>query len=110
MRMRVAGVALLSAALSGCWVMDELDAGSKKMDRFTSKGAAPAEAEPAEELPAPAAGGKPQRIGEYFASQKNTRTLTKGQLPGDIVSCKLDGATQFMKQSECLSRGGVPKG
>ena len=105
MRIRVLGVALLAASLSGCWVLDELDAGSKKIDMFTSKGMAVEEAEP-EPMPS----GSRQRIGEYFASQKNARTLTPGQLSSDIVSCKLSSGTQFMKQAECLSRGGVPKG
>jgi hypothetical protein len=107
MRLRLAGIALLAAALSGCWVLDELDAGNKKIDMYTSKGMA---VEEVEELPEPAPSGKRQRIGDYFANQKNTRTLTKGQLPGDIVRCKLGAGTQFMKQAECLSRGGVPQG
>jgi hypothetical protein len=106
MRIRVLGMALLAASLSGCWVLDELDEGSKKIDRYTSKGMAVEEEEPA---PAPAPGGKRQRLGEYFASQKNARTLTPGERSSDIVSCKVDGGTQFMKQAECLSRGGVPK-
>ena len=107
MRIRVLGVALLSACLSGCWVLDELDAGSKKMDMLSSK---PSADEAAEEEPLPAAPGRRQRIGDYFANQKNARTLTPGQVSSEIVSCKLGGGTQFMKQSECVSRGGVPKG
>lgn len=105
MRLRILGIALLAAALSGCWVFDELDAGSKKIDMYTAKGAKAEEPEPE-----PPASGKRQRIGEYFANQKNARTLTKGQLPGDIVTCKTKSGTQFMKQSECTARGGVPQG
>jgi hypothetical protein len=104
MRIRVLGMALLAASLSGCWVLDELDEGNKKIEMYTSKGMA-VEAEEPEPLPA----GKRQRIGEYFANQKNARTLTPGQLSSDIVSCKLASGTQFMKQTECISRGGVPK-
>jgi len=106
MRMRVFGVALLAAALSGCWILDELDEGSKKMDRYSAK---KPESEAAFEEAVPAARKGP-RVGEYFANQKNARTLTPGQLSSDIVSCKLKSGTQFMKQTECLSRGGVPKG
>jgi hypothetical protein len=73
---------------------------------YTSKGMAVEEEEPEPQLPT----GKRQRIGDYFANQKNARTLTPGQLSGEIVSCRLNGGTQFMKQTECLSRGGVPKG
>ena len=104
MRMRVVGVAFLAVALSGCWVLDELDAGSKKIDMYTAKKPEPP---PEEVAPAPRKG---PRVGEYFANQKNARTFTKGQLSGDIVSCKLKGSTQFMKQTECVNRGGVPRG
>jgi hypothetical protein len=106
MRVRVFFVALLAAALPGCWILDELDEGGKKVEMFTSKGMQVEEGEPEA---APASSGKRQRIGEYFANQKNVRTLTPGQVSADIVSCKLDGGTQFMKQAECLARGGVPK-
>ena len=95
---------LLATALSGCWVLDELDAGSKKIDMYSSKASKHAEEEEPVALPS----GKRQRIGAYFASQKNARTLTKGQMPSGIVSCKLSSGTQFMKQEECLHRGGVP--
>jgi hypothetical protein len=62
-----------------------------------------------EQEPVPVPSGKRQRLGDYFASQKNARTLTPGERSSDIVSCRLDGGMQFMKQAECLSRGGVPK-
>ncbi len=105
MRIRVFAVALLAATLSGCWVFDELDEGNKKIDMYTAKGKnAP---EPEEEVARPPSGR--QRIGAYFANQKNARTLTPGQVSGDIVSCKLKSGTQFMKQSDCASRGGIPK-
>jgi hypothetical protein len=107
MRIRVLGMAFLAAALSGCWVLDELDEGNKKIEMYTSKGGMAVEPE---EEPVALPSGKRQRIGEYFANQKNARTLTPGQMSSDIVSCRLDGGTQFMKQAECLSRGGVPKG
>jgi hypothetical protein len=106
MILRAFGIALLTLGLSGCWVMDELDKSSKKIDMYTGKSAEKAQEEEPVVLPK----GKRQRLGDYFANQKNARTLTKGQLPGDIVSCKLGSSTQFMKQSECLHRGGIPQG
>jgi hypothetical protein len=106
MRMRGVGVAFLAAALSGCWVLDELDEGSKKMDRYMAK---KPESEAAAQGAAPAARRGP-RVGEYFASQKNARTLTPGTVSSGIVSCKLKNGTQFMKQEECINRGGAPKG
>ena len=106
MRMRVVGVAFLAVALSGCWVIKELDEGSKKMDRYSAK---KPESEFGAEGAAPAARKGP-RVGEYFASQKNARTFTPGSVSSGIVSCKLKAGTQFMKQEECVNRGGVPRG
>ena len=102
--MRVLGVAFLAAALSGCWVLKELDEGNKKIDMYTAK---KPDAAPEEEAPTARKG---PRVGEYFANQKNARTLTPGQLSGEIVSCKLKGSNQFMKTTECVNRGGVPQG
>lgn len=103
MRMRIFGVALLAIALSGCGVLDELEEGNKKMDLYTKK-------KPEAEQPADAPGSprKRMRASEYFANQKNPKTFTPGTVSDDIVSCKLGGGTQFMKKTECASRGGVP--
>jgi hypothetical protein len=106
MRMRVVGVAFLAAALSGCWVLGELDEGSKKIDQYS---ALKPGSENAAEGTVPATRKGP-RVGEYFASQKNARTLTPGQLSADIVSCKLKSGTQFMKEKDCINRRGVPQG
>ena len=109
MALRVFVIALLAASLSGCWVLGELDESSKKIDKYRSTSAKEAAAERAAAAARPARPArKRQRIGDYFANQKNARTLTKGQLPGDIVNCKTSSGTQFMKQSECLHRGGTP--
>jgi hypothetical protein len=101
--MRIFGVALLAVALAGCGILEELNEGNKKMDLYMKK--KPGSEEPAD---APAPGGKRQRVGEYFASQKNPKTFTPGTVSTEIVSCKLKSGTQFMKQTECVSRGGVP--
>jgi hypothetical protein len=74
------------------------------MDTFT-KGKPAAEA--GEEPAAPAR--KRMRASEYFANQKNARTLTPGTVAAEIVSCALKGETQFMKEAECVGRGGTPK-
>lgn len=107
MRIRVFAVAALAVALSGCWVLDELSSGSKKMDMYTKKKPGAEEAGGGDA--APAAGGRKMRANEYFASQTNARHLTPGTMSADIVSCKLKSGTQFMKQSECAARGGTPK-
>ena len=104
MFVRIFGVALLAVALAGCGVLDELEEGNKTMDLYMKK--KPDAEEPADGPAAP--GRKRQRVGEYFASQKNPKTFTPGTVSTDIVSCKLKSGTQFMKQAECVSRGGVP--
>jgi len=104
MRMRIFGVALLAVALAGCGIFDELNEGNKKMDLYMKK--KPGTEEPGDAPSAP--GGKRQRVGEYFASQKNPKTFTPGTVSTEIVSCKLKNGTQFMKQTDCVSRGGVP--
>jgi hypothetical protein len=104
MRMRIFGVALLALALVGCGILDELNEGNKKMDLYMKK--KPGAEEPGDAPAAP--GGKRQRVGEYFASQKNPKTFTPGTVSGEIVSCKLKSGTQFMKATDCVSRGGVP--
>jgi hypothetical protein len=107
MRIRVFAVAMLAVALSGCWVFDELTEGSKKMDTYTKK---KPDAEASGDAPAPAAApGRRMRANDYFASQTNARHLTPGTVSADIVSCKLKSGTQFMKESECVARGGTPK-
>jgi hypothetical protein len=105
-RMRMSGVALLAlaVALAGCGILDELEEGNKKMDLYMKT--KPSAEEP-EDAPI-ASGGKKQRVGEYFASQKNPKTFTPGTLSSEIVRCKLKSGTQFMKQTECVSRGGTP--
>ena len=105
MRIRVLAVALLATALSGCWVLNELDEGNKKMDTYMGKGAKPADDE---EVPAPRKEAR-QRASDYFANQRNTRTLTPGTVSGGIVSCKLKHGTQYMKSAECTARGGTPR-
>lgn len=105
-RVRLFAVAAFALALTGCWVLDELDEGNKKMDLYMKK--KPGQEEPPAAPLASLPSGKRQRIGDYFAGQKNPKTFTPGSVSGDIVSCKLGGTTQFMKQSECINRGGSP--
>lgn len=104
MVLRILTVALLAVALAGCGILDELNEGNKKMDLYMKKKPGAEESDDA----APARGGKRQRVGEYFASQKNPKTFTPGTISAEIVSCKLKSGTQFMKQAECASRGGIP--
>ncbi|MEN8181071.1 MAG: hypothetical protein ABFS46_00900 [Myxococcota bacterium] len=41
-----------------------------------------------------------------LAGWDGIRSLSSDATPGDIVRCVLDGRRQYMRESECLSRGG----
>jgi len=104
--------AVLTAAvlpLTGCFVLDELDAGAEIMDAHSpkrnkkAKEAATASSEKGEEE-------KP--AGQAWWSQ--ARSLNRpaedaaSDDPAAVVSCRLGGATRFMRRGDCLSQGGRP--
>jgi hypothetical protein len=98
---------LLAPPLSGCWVIDEIDSGSKWMDDHSPKGA---KAE-TDEADAEAAVNSKKSISldAYFTDQDKkgaTKTFTPGQVSEGIVACKLGGSTQFMTRDACAARGG----
>ncbi|HEY8120766.1 MAG TPA: hypothetical protein VII78_05565 [Myxococcota bacterium] len=86
-------VLLLTAPLTGCWVLDEIDRGQQLMEEHSPK-----EDEKPEEKTVAAT---PQRKGSG-----KTRTFTPGQVSEGIVGCKLGGSTQFMTRENCAARGG----
>ena len=99
------GLALLlaSAALSGCWVIDEIDSGSKWMEDHSAN----AKDKKAEAGAKP--GATPGRLEQYIQQQEasgKTKTFTPGQLNESIVACKLGSSTQFMTPENCAARGG----
>jgi hypothetical protein len=99
---------LLAAPLSGCWVVDEVDRGSKWMDDHKDKkgkvdSGAGVEADTA------AKGTKAGGLDAYIRAQEEkgaTKTFTPGQVSEGIVACKLSGSTQFMTREACAARGG----
>jgi hypothetical protein len=103
----IACVLALTAPLSGCFVIDELDRGSKWMDDHKDKGGKQAkeesDAEPAAE------GKKAGGLDAYIRAQEEkgkTKTFTPGQVSEGIVACKLGGSTLFMTRDACAARGG----
>jgi hypothetical protein len=99
---------LLAAPLSGCWVIEEIDRGSKWMDDHSEKGAK-AKAAAKAEADAAAETKKEGALDAYFAEQEQhggTKTFTPGQVSESIVACKLSGSTQFMTREACAARGG----
>lgn len=104
---RLALVGALAVLASGCFVLDELDAGSKEMDRYSGK--------PAKAKQAPAKAAAP---GSHTASTPAADALSKwwqgahslgpdGADPS-IVRCRVGGAVQFEREDDCRARGGQP--
>ena len=104
-------VTILVSGLSlGCFVLDELDAGLEMMDN-PHFGNAPAKKEvepqpdrtrPEQESPSPSAVAA--RLAKWW--KEEARTLGSEEVDEDLVRCTLAGATQFMRRSNCLARGG----
>jgi hypothetical protein len=103
--MRIAGVlacAFLVALGSGCFVVDEIDQGMKIWKHHSPKKKSP----PAAEEPAPTASEPSAKPDAWW---RGARSLGSEGLSADIVSCSLEGATQFMREADCLSQGGTPR-
>jgi hypothetical protein len=100
--MRVLVLIVALTLCGGCFVLDEIDAGQKEMDRYGGRNKAKAgeAAAKSEEEPSPA-----QRARAWW---DKARTITPGSddAKSDIVSCKLGGATRFMSQIDCQNSGG----
>src|SRR5262245_3774786 len=89
------------ALLSGCFVVDELDAGQKILEENSpKKPAAPASAEAA-----PAAQGGQG----WWANAKSLSGRPAGEGESQVVSCSVGKAIKFMRKGDCLSQGGRPK-
>jgi hypothetical protein len=96
---------LAGAPLSGCWVMDEIDRGSKWMDDHSARPKDAAAAAGTAKADAKQRGA----LGDYIQQQDAsgaTKTFTPGEVSEGIVACKLGGVTQFMKKEHCAARGG----
>jgi hypothetical protein len=104
----IAGLLALSISLSGCWVIEEIDRGSKWIDDHSEK-AAKDKAAAEEDADAPKQAAKPGALDDYFKGQDkagSTKTFTPGQVSEGIVACELGGSTQFMTRDACAARGG----
>ena len=107
--LRIAALVFLCFALSGCFVLDEIDSGMEMMEKNSPQGAEKA-AVPAAEDP-----NKPPSRDEWWSSAKSIerRSEDANADPADpkkLVSCRISGATRFMRRGDCLSQGGTPKG
>lgn len=108
----IACVLLLVAPLAGCWVLDELDNGSKLMDDHASTHSKKMDEPEKKEGSSPATAAKKDAVNAYFKGEEEDgtiKTFTPGSVSEGIVSCKLAGSLQFMKREQCAARGGRAK-
>lgn len=100
----------LAAPLAGCWVVDEIDKGSKLMEQHSAVQNKKKKEESAEAAAAPAVpAGSRHAVDDYFRNEEEdgtTKTFSPGTMSKDIVSCKVGGSVQFMKREQCAARGG----
>jgi hypothetical protein len=103
MRRAATLIALLASLLwSGCFALDEIDAGQKEMDRYGSKGTGtPAEAAAAKEKEASPA----ERAKQWWNSARTFEPRSE-DAKSDIVSCKVEGDIRFTTQADCQNAGG----
>jgi hypothetical protein len=104
--MRRLAVILASTLCWGCFVLDEIDAGQREMDRYGSKGkgAATAEAAAKEKEPSPA-----ERARQWWDKARTFEPRSE-DAKSDIVSCRVGGAIRFMSQVDCQNSGGHASG
>lgn len=100
--LRRLAVVLASTLSWGCFVLDEIDAGQKEMDRYSGKppeAAAEAKDSKDKEL-SPA-----ERARQWWDSARTFEPRSE-DAKSDIVSCKVGGAIRFMSQIDCQNSGG----
>jgi hypothetical protein len=126
MHLRLAAV-LLAVALTatGCPFLDELDASSTEMDKYSQTGRkmaaekAKAEKEAAENAKAgggvkdffsskgkggKAAASAKESAGNWWA---NATSLNTDERDPDLVRCQLPGGVEFMRKHDCQMRSGL---
>lgn len=112
-------VALLLGAVTGCFVVDEIDKAAAldngPGDRGRKDATAPGAEKSAAAKPAPTrpgagatAAAKPAAPGGK-SWWETARSLTSEESSEGISRCELAGRAEFMLRDDCLARGGVPK-
>jgi hypothetical protein len=112
-------VALLLGAVTGCFVIDEIDKASAldngPGDRGRKDATAPGAAKSASAKPAPTKPGAGATAAAKPAAPagkswwETARSLTSEESSEGISRCELAGRAEFMLRDDCLARGGVPK-
>jgi hypothetical protein len=105
--MRVLIVIAASFFCFGCFVLDEIDAGQKEMDRYTAKSSKPSDAKTTDGK-AKSGGEQPtpmERAKQWWSSAR-TFSPREDDATSDVVQCKVDGKIRFMSKSDCSNSGG----
>lgn len=98
---------------SGCMVMDELDSASAKMptnSKYKKEKEAGKRDSSGESLGAAGrlAAAKSATLARSKQWWSEARTMTPGEKPAGIVSCRLPEGIQFMTVDDCVTQGGRP--
>ncbi len=88
-------------------VLDELDAARAKMPKPKAK--AIVEEEDSISLATQAMETKDRLVKQSMQLWEKAKSLSSTEEKTSIVSCRLDGSTQFMSEDDCQLRGGVAK-
>jgi len=109
----ILALTLLTGPTTGCFVLEELSAGQKEMERYSKgrKAREAAEAAAAAELEGETAERSihayEDKLGEWWG-WSGAHSLDTEDLDESIVRCQLGGSSQFMARDDCLARGGKP--
>ena len=104
--------ALATAPLSGCFVLDEIDAGMEIMEAHTPQDQKKKKnVDPATGLQRGGGGGHlgaRKRLSDYYAEQraKAAPRSTSKDPEDQMVRCEIAGATHFTRRRDCNVRGG----
>lgn len=103
----IAATGLVAGLLCGCFVFDELDAGEKMMEQNSPRAkTAAAAGKPAAGKPADADATPAGEAWWSTARSLDARAETDPGDPDAAVSCRLRGATRFMRRADCVAQGG----
>ncbi len=95
MRFRALALALLLAPLGGCFVFDEIDSAGQPAGKTAAADA---------QRPAQAGANAAARPSWW----EKASSLDPAGRDASVVSCRLPGGVQYMREADCLTRGGRP--
>jgi hypothetical protein len=106
--MRLVLAVMVCVICSGCFVIDEIDKGQELMEAH-SPDTEKVATDPALSGADGEAASARNRLNAYYKKQRSKASAAKSSDdPHDAVGrCKLGSNTLFMRQADCVSRGGT---